>query len=134
MKRVYENDKIRVFWDSDKCFHVGYCTRDLPHVFDINKRPWVDVSAADVEEIKRVIDTCPSAALSYEIPGEANQGTTTIRVLKDGPYLIKGNCRLLKANGEIIETDKTFSLCRCGASQKMPFCDGNHIHIGFKDS
>jgi hypothetical protein len=36
MKRVYENDKIRVFWDSDKCFHAANCTRDLPEVFDVN--------------------------------------------------------------------------------------------------
>jgi uncharacterized Fe-S cluster protein YjdI len=66
MKRVYENEKIRVIWDSDKCTHSGNCLMGLPEVFDHSKRPWVDISAADAEEIARCIDCCPSGALRYE--------------------------------------------------------------------
>ena len=65
MKRTYSNDKITVLWDSDKCIKSGMCDGQLPQVFDVNKRPWVNLDAADVEEIKLVIDTCPSGALSY---------------------------------------------------------------------
>jgi len=67
MKRTYSNGKITVFWDSDKCIKSGMCDGQLPQVFDVNKRPWVNLDAADVEEIKRVIDTCPSGALSYVV-------------------------------------------------------------------
>ncbi len=132
MKRTYENDRIKVFWDSDKCYHAGFCVRDLPEVFNVQRRPWVDVSAADVGKIRRVIDSCPSAALSYEVLGE-DLKAVTIRVLKDGPFLVRGSCQLLKADGEVIETDGTFVLCRCGSSKEMPFCDGEHIRLGFKD-
>jgi len=134
VKRVYENEKIRVIWDSDKCIHVAYCTNGLPEVFNLNRRPWVDINAADVQEIKRVIDTCPSGALSYEIPGQPEPDIVTIKVLKNGPYKVSGNCRLIKANGEAVETGKVFSLCRCGASKKMPFCDGTHLRTGFQDA
>jgi uncharacterized Fe-S cluster protein YjdI len=67
MKRVYENDKIRVYWDSAKCFHSANCLTGLPEVFDHNRIPWVDLRAANSEEIASCIDTCPSGALSYEL-------------------------------------------------------------------
>jgi uncharacterized Fe-S cluster protein YjdI len=35
-------------------------------VFDPKRRPWIDLSQASAEEVMRVIDTCPSGALSYE--------------------------------------------------------------------
>lgn len=65
MKRTYSNDKITVFWDSDKCIKSGMCDRQLTQVSDVNKHPWVNLDAVDVEEIRCVIDTCPSGALSY---------------------------------------------------------------------
>jgi len=67
MKRVYHNDKITVYWDSDKCTHSAVCISCLPDVFNIRKRPWVNINQADAEEIKRTIDKCPSGALSYKL-------------------------------------------------------------------
>jgi uncharacterized Fe-S cluster protein YjdI len=67
MKKIYENKKIRVFWEPEKCFHSGNCLLGLPQVFDNRKRPWIDINAAEVSDIKRCIDTCPSGALSYEV-------------------------------------------------------------------
>ena len=67
MKRVYKNNKIKVIWQPNKCIHSANCIRGLPQVFDIDRTPWVDINVADAEEIMRVIDTCPSGALSYDI-------------------------------------------------------------------
>ena len=131
MRRTYENAKIKVNWDSDKCIHVGYCTGGLPQVFNITHRPWVDIEGADAEEISRVVDTCPTGALSSEIPGAPEPGVT-VKIFKDGPARVTGNCRLLNSEGEEIESGKAFALCRCGASQNMPFCDGSHQVTGFK--
>lgn len=133
MKREYSNDKITVLWDSDKCIHARECVDRLPRVFNVKKRPWVNLDAADAEEIKRVIDYCPTGALSYQEPDQLKSEPFTIKVIKDGPYKVSGNCRLIGADGEELEPGNVFALCRCGASKKMPFCDGSHRDVGFKD-
>ena len=70
MKKTYETKKIRVFWDSEKCIHSTNCLRGLPNVFNTRKKPWIDINAAEADEIKRCIDHCPSGALTYEMLDE----------------------------------------------------------------
>jgi uncharacterized Fe-S cluster protein YjdI len=62
----YRNDNITVRYDETVCIHAGKCVHGLPQVFDVNKKPWIDVSGADADAIKRTIAQCPSGALSYE--------------------------------------------------------------------
>jgi len=72
---------------------------------------------------------------------------TEIRIViaPDGPYIVTGNIPLSKqtigANdagesqewieGEQFATPTTYALCRCGESQKRPFCDGTLVKTGF---
>jgi uncharacterized Fe-S cluster protein YjdI len=67
VKKVYQNKKIRVYFDRTLCQHSGNCLFGLPEVFDTDRRPWVDVEAAAPDEIKRCIANCPSGALSCEL-------------------------------------------------------------------
>ena len=57
-----------------------------------------------------------------------------ITVSKDGPYLITGGIELL-GEKQISEgsSKEHYALCRCGASNNKPFCDGFHNKINFKD-
>lgn len=61
-----------------------------------------------------------------------------ITVRQNGPYLVDmehGALELVDHEGNPIplpEGKTKFSLCRCGASAKKPFCDGTHSRIGFK--
>lgn len=58
---------------------------------------------------------------------------TRITPYRDGPYLVRGNFRLLDQDGKEIETGRrTIALCRCGKSRTRPFCDGTHKAIGFR--
>jgi CDGSH-type Zn-finger protein len=62
---------------------------------------------------------------------------TTIKVKKNGPYLITGddvaNVIVTDADGNrLIPGGKNITLCRCGASSTKPFCDGTHSKIGFQ--
>lgn len=55
-----------------------------------------------------------------------------IRVTKNGPYLVSGSIQLVDPDGNPHPTDKDMvALCRCGASENKPFCDGTHSKIGF---
>jgi len=58
---------------------------------------------------------------------------TTIKIRKDGPYLVSGACELTDHEGKAIEKKDPFALCRCGASKTKPFCDGSHRERGFSD-
>ena len=55
----------------------------------------------------------------------------TITPLANGSLEITGPVTVTATDGTPIEvTDRTW-LCRCGASEKKPFCDGSHKKIGF---
>lgn len=43
-----------------------------------------------------------------------------------GPVVISGNFLFINEDGKE-ENDRTrMAICRCGLSQKQPFCDGSH--------
>jgi CDGSH-type Zn-finger protein len=53
----------------------------------------------------------------------------------NGPYIVRGTFEVTASDGTVIETRRgTIALCRCGASQTKPFCDGTHKAIGFEAS
>jgi uncharacterized Fe-S cluster protein YjdI len=64
MHRLYANEDISVFWDSDKCFHAKKCVHGSPKTFDPSRKPWIDVTKAETAEIWQAISQCPSGALS----------------------------------------------------------------------
>ena len=58
---------------------------------------------------------------------------TKITVKANGPYLVVG-AEIVDETGAPfpVEAGKPVALCRCGASQRKPFCDGTHVKIGFQ--
>lgn len=54
-----------------------------------------------------------------------------IKVLKDGPFIVKNLTTLRNSKGVFIETKDSMALCRCGDSEKKPFCDNAHLKNGF---
>ncbi|MCL2323005.1 MAG: CDGSH iron-sulfur domain-containing protein [Oscillospiraceae bacterium] len=66
-----------------------------------------------------------------------------IIIIKDGPYKVCGGIklsiyRIIKRDDREklefiskIETSETYFLCRCGKSNKKPFCDGIHSKVKF---
>ena len=68
--KTYETEDIKIYWRADVCQHAAECVKGLPLVFNVKKKPWISPQNATTEEIMKVIDRCPSGALTYEQKNE----------------------------------------------------------------
>lgn len=56
----------------------------------------------------------------------------TIKTREDGPLLVSGPVTLTDHLGNKYEiTSPNIALCRCGHTNKRPFCDGTHKSTGW---
>lgn len=141
-KRIqeYSNDQIIVRFDPSTCIHSGVCIRNLPTVFDIRRKRWVDVNGDGVDKIVDLVRKCPSGALTYELssssveeePAMEEEPVVVITVATNSALRIAGKIRIVDLEGNVIAETEKCSLCRCGHSEKKPFCDGAHKRIGWQ--
>lgn len=131
----YVRDGLTVHWDSEICMHSAVCVRALPKVFDPQRQPWIDIDAAEVEDIVAAVQACPTKALSYTRDGDSAadspKAAVTVHPQPDGPLLVEGAVSLIDADGNVVRSGERFFLCRCGHSNSKPFCDGSHRKHGF---
>jgi CDGSH-type Zn-finger protein len=138
-RKNYVGKKITIHDNRKICSHAAECVNNLPSVFKLNARPWISPDAVEIEEIINTIKKCPSGALSYSLDGieyrDQNERKPMITVSKDGPYHVTGSINLIGDNIQWAEgsSKEHYVLCRCGASNNKPFCDGMHRLINFKD-
>ena len=92
------------------------------------------------QQIIEQVRKCPSGALSYEMNNEATSQEIKseaaqmlgVEVTPNGPILIKTECSIIHSDGRQEVRKGTTALCRCGASNNKPYCDGTHRKIDFK--
>jgi CDGSH-type Zn-finger protein len=86
-----------------------------------------------------------TAGPSFEYVPHQNHHRQKIIVMPNGPYIVYGDIPLVRKaqviseygeplawhKTEVIETEETYALCRCGQSSAKPFCDGTHARIKF---
>ena len=141
-RKSYVGKKITIHDNRSICSHAAECVNNLPSVFRLNQRPWIDpdYETIAVEKIIETIMKCPSGALSYSIDGieyRDYDGKPLVKVSKDGPYLVSGGIELVVGGEAEFPEDVSkehYTLCRCGASKNKPFCDGSHSTINFRDN
>ena len=135
--RVYVGNGIEVSWEPRLCIHTRNCVRNLGSVFDPERKPWVDPSAADPDAVAAAVETCPTGALHYHRTdgGLQEQAEPEMRVTpwRNGPLVLRGRIRIYDREGRLLREDTRVALCRCGASANKPFCDGSHERVGFDD-
>jgi CDGSH-type Zn-finger protein len=61
---------------------------------------------------------------------------TKVTVNSDGSIRLEGDFEIYDPQGQKfgLAGRTVISLCRCGASQNKPFCDGSHKRIEFRDT
>ena len=60
-----------------------------------------------------------------------DKSSLTLRPLKNGPLQLEGPFVLSAPAGSRQYQGSAAALCRCGASNRKPFCDGSHSKIDF---
>ncbi|WP_288927980.1 CDGSH iron-sulfur domain-containing protein [uncultured Maritimibacter sp.] len=124
------SDEITIQFDGSKCIHARRCVLGLPAVFKPGTPGgWLFPENARAAEIARVIDACPSGALSYTRHdggmGEQVPPVNTVRLWENGPNELRGDLWIDEA------PTTRMLLCRCGQSKNKPFCDNSHVAAGF---
>ena len=141
----FSNGEITVYWKSELCIHSANCLIGLPGVFNTKKKPWINIHASNSKEIMKVVDTCPSRALTYlkstkfvtskpRTTAKMKSKFARVQIMKNGPALITGNFIIRDAQKKKVQIENELAaICRCGASKNKPFCDGRHQVVGFTD-
>jgi uncharacterized Fe-S cluster protein YjdI len=134
--RQYASDGITVHWEPKLCIHMANCIRSQPGVFDPNARPWVDVTAANADDIAVAVESCPTGALRYErtdgAPQEQPAIPTTVQPRTNGPLFVRGKLEIVDLDDNVVREATRLALCRCGLSQNKPHCDLSHRAAGFQ--
>ncbi|WP_176222232.1 (4Fe-4S)-binding protein [Tuberibacillus sp. Marseille-P3662] len=129
-KHNYHSSDVTVTFDPNRCNHLGYCVKHLPNAFNPEKKPWINLERADVEDVIQTVEMCPTGALQYERhdggPGEVSPELTTIRAVDNGPLFVHGHVQVVDNDGQFLSKETRVALCRCGCSDQQPFCDGTH--------
>jgi len=127
----YQGKKIVVYFDASKCIHSRNCVLGNPEVFVPNATgDWIVPDAASPEEVAALAHACPSGAITYKrldgVEQERVPLVNVVRVRENGPLAVQANIEI-QGHGAFYRV----TLCRCGASQTKPFCDGSHIKANF---
>ncbi len=120
-----------ISFDAHRCIHARRCVISQPGVFKANVQgPWIDPDAASAEALMSVALNCPSGAIQVERHDGGAPETAplvnTITIRENGPLAVTA---AIEIAGVAAETRAT--LCRCGASNNKPYCDGSHVGLAF---
>jgi CDGSH-type Zn-finger protein len=135
--RSYQATKVVMRDDRAICEHAGFCGNRITNVWEMVKGDATDDSVAR-SQLMAMIERCPSGALTYRLePDDTDiepELPDAIGVTDDGPLFVTGGIGVERSDGQPFETRNRVTLCRCGASDMKPLCDGSHKDAGFRDS
>ena len=138
------------------CVGAGFCDR-LGGVWNLTQTTEENCGADNPEEAAAYVQKaqeiateqachCPSGRLvmhklagEHELVIEPNFDPPSIALIEDTGFglssalWVRGNIPIFGADGKPYEVRNRVTLCRCGASNNKPYCDGRHYSIKFSD-
>jgi CDGSH-type Zn-finger protein len=132
---IIKGGTVELYDESDLCAGARFCDR-FGGVWNL-----AQMSSSEHPEIEQMAiyeaTNCPSGRLVIKKNGEFLEKDFEgegIGALHDtyygikGPYAVKGGIPVESADGDEYEVRNRITLCRCGMSSNLPFCDGSHFH------
>lgn len=115
------------------CSRARYCHRGIG-VWQLTQ----DSSNPDSRRLAiEIAGNCPAGRLVVRDKRTGKeiepQLEPSIGIIKDpareeeGPLWVRGGIQIEGADGHLYERRNRITLCRCGRSRSMPFCDGSHV-------
>lgn len=134
---VVTGKEATIHFNAQKCIHSRSCVLSHPDVFVPNVvGAWIHPDAQPVEELMRIAQNCPSGAITVVCHHSGTRASAdsnghpivnTARVRENGPLAVEAELLI----GGQPQSNPRATLCRCGQSQKKPFCDGSHVAAAF---
>lgn len=131
--KVFEGDEIDLLDNGNLCASMRFCDRGIG-VWDAT------IQSANPDNMKLAIEeacNCASGRLTIikkdgtpiepELAPEVSPIEDTAAGQR-GPLWVKGGIELTGADGKPYEVRNRMTLCRCGESENMPFCDISHMN------
>lgn len=125
--------------DDGRCAYARFCHREEGTAWNLVLRS--DDPTCRAEAIIAATE-CPAGRLEvYAKDGQLIEPSLepVVEILQDpeeevsGPIYVKGGIPIESADGYTYEIRNRVTLCRCGKSKNMPFCDAAHIAVSFTD-
>ena len=127
---LYSGKQVDVEWDERLCIHIGECGYSKGELFIGGRDPWCQPDLSLPDEVKEVVERCPTGALVCKSKEgqltETAASENTLTVSYHGPYFVKGDLSIEQSPGDMPGTQFRAALCRCGLSKNKPFCDNSH--------
>jgi CDGSH-type Zn-finger protein len=125
--------------DDGRCAYARFCHRDAGDAWEL-----AGTAKDEYTKKEAIIAACECPAGRLVIKDEDGEiiepeYEPAIEVLQDpqmgvsGPLSVKGSIPIISSDGDTYEVRNRITLCRCGQSKIMPFCDAQHINKEFKD-
>lgn len=123
----------------DLCAFARFCHSDEGNVWELTRNSGIPGLK---EAAIKTASECPAGRL---VAWDKTTGKPiepeyepSIVILQDpergcgGPIWVRGGIQIEGADGYEYEVRNRVTLCRCGKSRNMPFCDASHVSYGFK--
>ena len=136
---VYDGPTLKLSDAEDLCAFARFC--------DPGGKIWSLIEQTDDPKAReltiREANCCPSGRLvvhdkktgkEIEHPLPPSIGVVEDPALGcSGPLWVRGGIQIESHDGKPYEIRNRVTLCRCGSSNNMPFCNGSHASVRFRD-